>query len=112
MGNLVKGRDERGLWKNTVVLWMGGFGRTPRINQNGGRDHWGRCWSVVIGGGAIKGGQAYGSTSAHCTDIKEKPLKLRELFATGFKGPRLYPSTPSRGNLRPPPALAPGTPNP
>jgi hypothetical protein len=38
---------DRGLWKNTVVPWMGEFGRTPRINPNAGRDHWARCWSVV-----------------------------------------------------------------
>ena len=47
MGSLVKDLVDRGMWKNTVVLWMGEFGRTPRINQNNGRDHWARCWSVV-----------------------------------------------------------------
>jgi uncharacterized protein (DUF1501 family) len=56
MGTLVKDLVDRGLWQNTVLVWMGEFGRTPRINQNGGRDHWARCWSVVVGGGAIKGG--------------------------------------------------------
>ena len=69
MGSLVKDLVDRGMWKNTVVLWMGEFGRTPRINQNAGRDHWGRCWSVVLGGGAIKGGQVYGATSKDGMDV-------------------------------------------
>src|SRR5258707_15869555 len=69
MGTLVKELNERGMWKNTVVVWMGEFGRTPRINANGGRDHWGRCWSVVVGGGAIKGGYAVGSTSKDGMDV-------------------------------------------
>ena len=43
-----------------MVVWMGDFGRTPRINQNGGRDHWPRSWSIVMGGGGMKGGQAIG----------------------------------------------------
>ena len=52
---------DRGKLKDTVIVWMGEFGRTPRINQNGGRDHYPRAWSVVVGGGNIKGGVAYGS---------------------------------------------------
>src|SRR5262249_22262651 len=70
MGALVKDLVARGLWKNTVVVWMGEFGRTPRINQNTGRDHWARCWSVVVGGGAIKGGQVYGATDSEGTSVK------------------------------------------
>src|SRR5262245_21234895 len=76
MSTLVKELVDRSLWKNTVVLWMGEFGRTPRINQGGGRDHWGRCWSVVVGGGAIKGGVAYGSTSKDGLDPAEQPAKI------------------------------------
>src|SRR5262249_20819665 len=45
MSALVRDLNERGMWNNTVVVWMGEFGRTPRINQNAGRDHWARCWS-------------------------------------------------------------------
>lgn len=99
MGNLVKDLVERGMWKNTVVMWMGEFGRTPRINQNGGRDHWARCWSVVIGGGALKGGQAYGSTSKDGLDVKDKPCSIGDLFATVYKGLGLDPTTQVRDNL-------------
>jgi uncharacterized protein (DUF1501 family) len=110
MGNLVKELVERGLWKNTVVLWMGEFGRTPRINQNGGRDHWARSWSVVVGGGAIKGGQVYGSTTADGMDVAEKPCTVGDVFATVFAGLGLEPSTQFRDNLGRPIPIAEGKP--
>jgi hypothetical protein len=110
MGTLVKELTDRGMWKNTVVLWMGEFGRTPRINQNAGRDHWARCWSVVVGGGAIKGGQIYGSTSADGTDIKDKPCSIGDLYATIYKGLGLQPSTKIRDNLGRPLEIAEGKP--
>ncbi len=110
MGALVKDLNERGLWKNTVVLWMGEFGRTPRINQNAGRDHWARCWSVVVGGGAIKGGQTYGSTTKDGMDIKDKPCSIGDLYATVYKALGLDPSTQVRDNLSRPLAIAEGKP--
>jgi hypothetical protein len=84
MGTLVKELEERGLMKDTVVVWMGEFGRTPRINQNNGRDHWARCWSVVVGGGGIKGGQVYGSTNEDGMEVKDKPASISDLFATVY----------------------------
>jgi len=110
MGNLVKDLNDRGLWKNTVVLWMGEFGRTPRINQNNGRDHWARCWSVVVGGGAIKGGQAFGATSKDGMDVKDNPVTIGDLFATVYKGLGLDPDTKVRDNLGRPLAIAEGKP--
>jgi hypothetical protein len=110
MGGLVKDLVDRGMWKNTVVLWMGEFGRTPRINQNNGRDHWARCWSVALGGGAIAGGQVYGSTSDDGTDVKDKPASLGDLFATVYKGMGLDPSTQIRDNLGRPLPIADGKP--
>lgn len=59
---LVEDLTERGMLNNVVLVWMGEFGRTPRINQNVGRDHWAASWSVVVGGGGLKGGQAVGET--------------------------------------------------
>jgi hypothetical protein len=85
MSSLVKDLVDRGLWKDTVVLWMGEFGRTPRINQNSGRDHWPRCWSVVVGGGAIKGGQAYGSTDEDGMAVATNPVRVQDVFATVYK---------------------------
>jgi uncharacterized protein (DUF1501 family) len=94
------------MWKNTVVVWMGEFGRTPRINQNAGRDHWARCWSVVVGGGAIKGGVAYGATDTNGTGIKDNPVTVPDLFATIYKGLGLDPATQVRDNLGRPLAIA------
>jgi len=110
MGTLVKELVERGMWQNTVVVWMGEFGRTPRINQNTGRDHWARCWSVVIGGGAIQGGQAYGATSKDGMDIADKPCSIGDLFATVFKGLGVDPGTQVRDNLGRPMPIAEGKP--
>lgn len=53
---------QRGMLDNTVLVWMGEFGRTPRINQDVGRDHWAASWSVMMGGGGLKNGQAVGAT--------------------------------------------------
>jgi hypothetical protein len=110
MGALVKDLVARGRWKDTVVLWMGEFGRTPRINQNGGRDHWGRCWSVVVGGGAIKGGVAYGSTSKDGLDPDKDPVRIGDLFATVYKGLGIDPAAKVRDNLGRPLELAEGKP--
>jgi hypothetical protein len=110
MGNLVKDLVDRGQWKNTVVLWMGEFGRTPRINQGGGRDHWARCWSVVVGGGAIQGGQVYGKTSKDGMDIADKPCSIGDLYATIYKALGVDPSTQQRDNLGRPLAIAEGKP--
>jgi len=112
MGTLVKDLEERGLLKNTVVMWMGEFGRTPRINQNTGRDHWARCWSIVIGGGGLKGGQAYGATSADGMDIADKPCSIGDVFATVLKGLGLEPSTQVRDNIGRPIPIADGKPLP
>ncbi len=105
---LVSDLRERGLWKNTVVMWMGEFGRTPRINQNTGRDHWARCWSVVVGGGALKGGQTYGSTSDDGMDIKDNACTIGDLFATVYKGLGLDPATQIRDNIGRPMPIAEG----
>jgi hypothetical protein len=92
MGTLVKDLVDRGMWKNTVLVWLGEFGRTPRINQNAGRDHWARCWSVVVGGGAIQGGQAYGSTSKDGMEVVDNACSVGDLFATLYKGLGIDPS--------------------
>jgi hypothetical protein len=110
MGALVKDLVERGMWKNTVVLWMGEFGRTPRINQNNGRDHWARCWSVVVGGGAIKGSVAYGATSKDGMDVANDPCSVGDLFATIYKGLGLDPATKVRDNLGRPLEISEGKP--
>src|SRR5581483_10717757 len=67
---------------STVIVWMGEFGRTPRINPNRGRDHWANSWSTVLAGGGIKGGQVVGKTSDDGTEVKERPIGVQDLLAT------------------------------
>jgi hypothetical protein len=110
MGTLVKELAERGKLKDTVVMWMGDFGRTPRINQNGGRDHWARGWSVVIGGGGIKGGQVYGSTTKDGMDVDKDKCAIGDVFATVFAALGLDPATQVRDNLGRPMGIAEGKP--
>jgi hypothetical protein len=71
-----------GKLEDTVVVWLGDFGRTPNINQGMGRDHYGAQWSIVLGGGGIKGGQRYGKIGKDATDVVENPVTTEELFAT------------------------------
>ncbi|MDY3557718.1 DUF1501 domain-containing protein [Gemmata sp. JC673] len=72
----------RGLLDTTTIVWMGEFGRTPRINSNTGRDHWASAWSTVLAGGGIKGGQTVGTTSADGMDVKDRPVSVPDLLAT------------------------------
>jgi uncharacterized protein (DUF1501 family) len=106
MGSLVEDLAKTGKLKDTVIVWMGEFGRTPRINQNGGRDHFPRAWSVVVGGGNIKGGVAHGSTNADGTAPQDNPVKIGDLYATLYSGLGLDPTTQVRDNLGRPTAIA------
>ncbi len=85
MSALVADLAQRGLLESTLVVWMGEFGRTPRINQNAGRDHWPRSWSVVVGGGGTRGGQTVGATDRDGVDITERPVGVMDLIATMTK---------------------------
>lgn len=79
---LVSDLKERSMIKDVVVVWMGEFGRTPRINQDVGRDHWAASWSVMIGGGNLKGGQAVGATDADGLTCTTKPYLPGDIWAT------------------------------
>ena len=86
MGTLVEDLAQRGLLENTMIAWMGDFGRTPRINQNGGRDHWPRSWSVVLGGGGLKGGQIVGQTDKDGVEVTDREVGVMDIVATMTKG--------------------------
>jgi Protein of unknown function (DUF1501) len=100
MAALTRDLADRGKLKDTVIVWMGDFGRTPKINQNGGRDHWPRCWSVVVGGGNIKGGQVYGSTDADGTSVKDNPVDILDLYATVYRGLGIDPTPQQVADVR------------
>src|SRR3989442_4871644 len=73
---------ERSLLANTLVVWMGEVGRTPQINNRAGRDHFIRAWTIVLAGGGIRGGQAYGSTDRDGREVADNPVTEGDLFAT------------------------------
>jgi Protein of unknown function (DUF1501) len=79
---LVDDLQQRGMLESTVLLCMGEFGRTPRINGDAGRDHFARAWSVAVGGAAIQGGRAIGSTNADGTNVETEPYTSEDLMAT------------------------------
>jgi uncharacterized protein (DUF1501 family) len=85
MSALVEDLDQRGLLQDTVIIWMGEFGRTPRINGNAGRDHWARSWSVVLGGGGFKGGIAVGKTNEDGTAVETEPYTSQDVMASVCK---------------------------
>jgi uncharacterized protein (DUF1501 family) len=71
-----------GLLESTLVVWMGEFGRTPRINTSTGRDHFPDAWSVALAGSKIKGGQVVGATSRDAMQVTDRPVTAADLFAT------------------------------
>jgi hypothetical protein len=73
---------QRGLLETTLVVWMGEFGRTPKLNGIGGRDHWANSWTTVLAGGGIKGGQVVGKTSADGMEVTERPIGVQDFLAT------------------------------
>jgi hypothetical protein len=105
IGTLVEDLKQRGLYKDTVITLLTEFDRTPRINQNAGRDHWPRTNSVLLGGGNIKGGQVYGSTNEGGDAIKDNPVNMFDLFATYFSALGIKPDTQVRDNLGRPSAI-------
>jgi hypothetical protein len=93
---LLKDLADRKLLDSTLVLWMGEFGRTPRINAAGGRDHWPRCSTVVLAGAGIRGGLVIGRTSADGTEVLERPVTPPELLATVLQALGIDPTKENR----------------
>lgn len=82
MSALVEDLAQRELLDDTAIIWMGEFGRTPRINADAGRDHWARSWSAVVGGAGIKGGIAVGETNSDGTEVVTEPYSSEDLMAS------------------------------
>jgi hypothetical protein len=74
--------DQRGLLDDTLVVMMGEMGRTPKLNPDGGRDHWTFCYSVILAGAGIKGGTVYGSSDSDAAYPKDHPVRIRDICAT------------------------------
>lgn len=79
---LLKDLHDRGLLENTLVVWMGEFGRTPKFDSDGGRDHYSEGWITCFSGGGVKGGQVIGATDADGVKITDRPVGVQDLFVT------------------------------
>jgi hypothetical protein len=88
MSALLGDLKQRGLLDSTLVIWMGEFGRTPKINTRGakpGRDHYPRAWSLLMAGGGIKGGQVVGQTDKDGGTVVDRPVSALDFLATVCK---------------------------
>jgi uncharacterized protein (DUF1501 family) len=73
---------DRGLLEHTLVIVMGEFGRSPKVQAKGGRDHYGKAWSLLMAGGGIKGGQVVGRTDAQGGTVEDRPVSAVDFMAT------------------------------
>jgi len=74
--------SDRGLLENTLVVWFGDFGRTPKVNPSAGRDHWATAGVACMGGGGIKTGEVVGATNALGEVVVDSPVRVQDLAAT------------------------------
>lgn len=93
--------QQRGLLKNTLIIWMGEIGRTPSINNRIGRDHYVRAWSAALAGGLIKGGAVYGETDLDGREVKTDPVSEGDFFATVYQALGINPKKEHYLGLRP-----------
>ena len=85
LSTLIEDLKDRGMLDDTLIVCVGEFGRTPRINQNNGipgRQHWPACYSTILAGGGIRGGVVYGESDKIGATVKDKPVRPQELSAT------------------------------
>jgi uncharacterized protein (DUF1501 family) len=107
---LIEDLDARGLLDSTLVVTLAEFGRTPRINKTGGRDHWPDCYSVVLAGGGVKGGTIYGASDKFGAYPALDPITPGDLAATLYWCFGLDPATEIRDRIGRPYRLADGEP--
>jgi hypothetical protein len=107
---LLEDLDARGLLGETLVIWTGDFGRTPKINKDAGRDHWPPCQTVLMAGGGIQGGRVYGASDPSGSYPKDQPCRPDDLTATLFHALGFDPETSIRDQLGRPVPIAAGKP--
>ncbi len=90
---LILDLEERGLLEETLVVWMGEFGRTPHINANASRDHWPRCYSVLMAGGGLRRGAIVGRSDGDGADPADRPIGLGDIAATIYHLLGIDPAT-------------------
>jgi uncharacterized protein (DUF1501 family) len=85
--------SQRGMLDDTLVMCVAEFGRTPKFNNRGGRDHWGPVFSVALAGGGVRGGQVIGASDQHGAQPKEGKVRPEDLTATLFHCLGYHPDT-------------------
>jgi len=90
---LLEDLSERGLLDQTLVVWLGEFGRTPKFNANAGRDHWGSVFSIALAGGGVRGGVVYGTSDRHAAFPVEGRIEPNDVMATIYHCLGLRPDT-------------------
>lgn len=90
---LLEDLEQRGLLDETLVVWFGEFGHTPKINRNAGRDHWGHAFSVALAGGGVRGGSVHGVTDRHAAYPLEGAVTPKDIIATVFHCLGIPPET-------------------
>jgi len=91
---LMEDLDSRGLLDETLVVMMGEMGRTPRINDKGGRDHWTFCYSVLLAGAGVRGGTVYGTSDGQAAYVRDNPVHIRDIIATVYHCVGIDPDMP------------------
>lgn len=89
---LVADLKGRGMLERTLVIWMGEFGRTPKINPSAGRDHFPRVFNIAVAGGGTRGGQVIGTSSADGTEVKDRPVQVNDMLASICHALKIDPS--------------------
>lgn len=95
--------EQRGLLKDTLVIWQGEFGRTPNINNRIGRDHYARAWTTVLAGGGVKAGYVHGKTSEDGRTVTDGLVSTGDYFATVFQALGINPRDMNYVGIRPVP---------
>jgi uncharacterized protein (DUF1501 family) len=89
----------RGLLERTLVIWMGEFGRMPRLNLTAGRDHYPQVWNVFLAGSGVQGGRVVGATDPRGVEIVQRPVSVPDLFCTFCQALDLDPRTENQSNV-------------
>jgi hypothetical protein len=92
LAGLIADLKQRGQLDKTMVVWMGEFGRTPKINPRTGRDHYPRCFNALIAGGGVKGGRVIGSSTKDGMAVADRPVTVADFFSTICESMQINPA--------------------
>ncbi len=109
---LLEDLEDRGMLDETLLVWVGEFGRNPKVSSGTGREHWAKCYSAVVAGGSVKGGQVYGRSDKSAGLPEEKPVSPADLTATIYRALGIDPNETVVDRLGRPLSIAEGTPLP